>query len=55
MPGKLFWSITVYDAQTRSQIRTDQNRAALRSPFELADVATDAPAELWFGPRAPAG
>ena len=35
VPGKLFWSLTVYDAETRSQIRTDQNKAALRSLFEL--------------------
>jgi hypothetical protein len=55
VPGKLFWSITVYDAETRSQIRTDQNQAALRSLFELADTGTNAPMELWFGPEAPEG
>jgi hypothetical protein len=55
VPGKLFWSLTVYDAETRSQIQTDQNQAALRSLFELADTGTDAPAELWFGPEAPEG
>jgi hypothetical protein len=53
VPAKPFWSITVYDAHTRSQIRTDQNQAALRSLFELADAAGDAPVELWFGPQAP--
>jgi hypothetical protein len=53
VPGKLFWSITVYDGLTRSQIRTDQNQAALRSLFELADTGPDATAELWFGPVAP--
>ncbi len=37
VPDKLFWSITVYDAETRSEILTDQNKAALRSMFELAD------------------
>jgi len=55
VPGKLFWSITVYDAETRSQIRTDQNQAALRSLFELADTGTGAAGELWFGPVAPEG
>lgn len=55
VPGKLFWSITVYDAETRSQIRTDQNKAALRSLFELADAGGDAPVELFFGPEAPEG
>src|SRR5262249_60005849 len=33
VPGKLFWSVTVYDAQTRSQVQTDQDKAALRSLF----------------------
>jgi hypothetical protein len=55
VPAKLFWSITVYDAQTRSQIRTDQNQAALRSLFELAGTDTDAPVDLYFGPQAPQG
>jgi hypothetical protein len=45
----------VYDAQTRSQIRTDQNKAALRSMFELVDAGVDAPVELYFGPDAPDG
>lgn len=53
VPGKLFWSMTVYDAESRSQIRTDQNRAALRSLFELADAGTDAPVDLWFSPTPP--
>ena len=52
VPGKLFWSITVYDAETRSEIRTGQNQAALRSLFELADTGTGAAGELWFGPVA---
>src|SRR5262245_61950330 len=37
VPGGLFWSVTVYDAATRSQIQTKQDRAALRSLFELKD------------------
>ena len=43
VPNKLFWSITVYDAETRSEILTDQNKAALRSMFELADVPATCP------------
>ena len=52
VPGKLFWSVTVYDAETRSQIQTDQNKAALRSLFELTDLSGDA-ARLFFGPTPP--
>ena len=54
VPGKLFWSVTVYDAETRSHVQTDQGRAALRALFELKDVSGSA-TELHFGPRAPAG
>ena len=54
VPAKLFWSITVYDAPTRSEIRTPQNKAALRSLFELSDAPTEAPTRLYFGPEPPA-
>ena len=55
VPGKLFWSVTVYDTDTRSQVLTDQGKAALRSIFELKDVSKTQPTELYFGPTAPAG
>ena len=50
VPGRLFWSLTVYDAEKRSEIQTDRNRAALRSLFELADAAGDPSVDLYFGP-----
>ena len=46
--------MTVYDAETRSQIQTDQGKAALRSLFELKDISGQS-ADLYFGPTAPAG
>ena len=52
VPAKLFWSLTVYDAETRSEIQTDQDKAALRSLFELANIDQDGPVELYFGPEA---
>ena len=55
VPAKLFWSITIYDPDTRSEIVTDQGKAALRSLFELKGVSKTQPAELYFGPTAPAG
>lgn len=54
VPGRLFWSVTVYDAETRSQIQTDQDKAALRSLFELKDL-TGSSIDLYFGSKAPAG
>jgi hypothetical protein len=56
VPAGLFWSVTVYDAQTRSQIQTDQDKAVLRSLIELTPekVGKDArEVDLYFGPKAP--
>ncbi|WP_337965510.1 DUF1254 domain-containing protein [uncultured Flavobacterium sp.] len=55
VPAKLFWSVTIYDALTRSQVATDQNKAALRSLFELKDKIGGQSIDLYFGPKAPAG
>jgi hypothetical protein len=55
VPANLFWSVTVYDAATRSEIRTDQDKAALRSLFELKDTGGAASIDLYFGPKAPPG
>lgn len=55
VPAKLFWSITIYDALTRSQVVTDQNKAALRSLFELKDKIGGNSIDLYFGPKAPTG
>jgi|SRR5689334_3732091 len=49
VPAKLFWSVTVYDPDTRSEIRTDQGKAALRSLVELKGASGSA-VELYFGP-----
>ena len=54
VPAKLFWSVTVYDPETRSEIRTEQGKAALRSLIEL-NRAKGPVVELYFGPEAPAG
>ncbi len=54
VPAKLFWSVTVYDAESRSQIQTRQKKAALRSMFELKDAQGSA-VDLYFGPMAPPG
>lgn len=55
VPAKLFWSLTIYDALTRSQVATDQNKAALRSLFELKDKIGGQSVDLYFGPKAPQG
>ncbi len=55
VPAGLFWSVTVYDSETRSQINTDQGYAALRSMFELKDQTGQPSVDLYFGPKAPEG
>ncbi len=55
VPARLFWSVTIYDSQTRSEIAAAQNKAALRSMFELKAFSGQPFVELYFGPEAPAG
>ncbi len=55
VPCALFWSVTVYDAETRSQIQTKQGRAALRSLFELKEASSSEPTLLHFAPTPPGG
>jgi hypothetical protein len=53
VPGKLFWSVTVYDTETRSEIDSGQGHAALRSLFELKNAPSGNDVELRFGPTEP--
>ena len=55
VPAKLFWSVTIYDPNTRSEIKTPKGKAALRSLVELQDAADSKSMDLYFGPSAPAG
>ncbi len=53
-PIKLNWSVTLYDYETRSQIQTDTNVAALGSDDKL-QMNADGSVDLYFGPKAPKG
>jgi hypothetical protein len=55
VPAQLFWSVTAYDAQTRSQVRTPQNNAVLGSLQNTFDTEADGSVDLHFGPAAPPG
>jgi hypothetical protein len=55
VPARLFWSVTVYDAKTRSEIRAPQSRAALRSLIDHLEPDANGDFTLYFGPAAPAG
>ena len=54
MPASEFWSMTVYDYQTRSMIQTDTNIAA-KSSYDKLNTNADGSIDLYFGPTAPAG
>ena len=55
-PAKDFWSITVYDSNTRSMIQNAANKSALTT-FLSSDLKTiaDGSVDLYFGPKAPQG
>ena len=55
VPAKLFWSATVYTADTRCLIDNDQQRGDRGS--RAADLAhnSDGSVDLYYGPDAPAG
>ncbi|MFJ1267099.1 DUF1254 domain-containing protein [Legionella lytica] len=54
VPARLFWSVTVYDVETRSEIQTEQNKAVLGSLMDFKDVDKSKPVPLYFGPIPPA-
>jgi hypothetical protein len=51
-PAKDFWSVTVYDASTRSMIDTDQGRSGLDS-YHALEANRDGSVDLYFGPKPP--
>jgi hypothetical protein len=55
VPAKLFWSVTVYDSETRTIIDTDQGRGAVRTMFENPQPNADGSFDVYFGPDAPGG
>jgi hypothetical protein len=54
MPVTEFWSVTVYDFETRSMVQTDTNVAA-KSIYDKLATNTDGSIDLYFGPTAPTG
>jgi hypothetical protein len=58
IPAAAFWSITVYDNQSRSMLRTPQRypRAGSQDyPTPAAATADDGTTTIWFAPTPPAG
>ena len=55
IPARDFWSIVLYDNQTRSMLQTDQQFPSVGSQKEGIVINDDTSVDLYFGPEAPAG
>lgn len=55
IPAKDFWSVIVYDTQTRSMLQTDQQFPSVSSQDKDVKVNADGSVDVWFGPKPPEG
>jgi hypothetical protein len=58
IPARAFWSLTLYDNQTRSMLQTPQKypRAGSQTfPSPAAEGSADGSTTIWFGPNQPDG
>jgi len=55
IPVKTFWSLVVYDNQTRSMLQTDQQFPSMGSQRKGIVTNPDTSVDVYFGPTAPAG
>ena len=54
-PAKDFWSIVVYDPQTRSELQTDQPFPSKNGTRDELQANDDGSIDLYFGPEPPSG
>jgi len=55
VPAKDFWSFTLYDNQTRSQLQTDQQFPTLGSQTKGVQKNKDGSYDIYFAPKPPKG
>ncbi|MGE5251166.1 MAG: DUF1254 domain-containing protein [Bacteroidota bacterium] len=55
IPAKEFWSLLVYDTQTRSMLQTDQRLPMVGSQTPELQVNADTSVDVYFGPEPPEG
>ena len=55
IPVKNFWSVILYDSQTRSMLQTDQAWPSVSSQTKGLQTNADGSVDVYFGPKAPGG
>lgn len=55
IPVKDFWSVILYDSQTRSMLQNDQEWPAVSSQTKGLLINQDGSVDVYFGPKAPVG
>jgi hypothetical protein len=55
IPAKDFWSVIIYDPQTRSMLQTDQQYPSINSQKSDLVVNNDGSVDISFGPNPPSG
>lgn len=55
VPAKDFWSVVLYDPQTRSELQTSQPFPSKNNKRDTLVANADGSMDLYFGPTAPAG
>jgi len=55
VPAKDFWSLVVYDTQTRSELQTGNPFPSLNNQRNVLDENPDGSVDVYFGPKAPEG
>ena len=55
IPVKDFWSLVIYDSQTRSMLQTDQQFPSIGSQKKGVVINPDTSVDVYFGPKPPSG
>ena len=55
VPAKDFWSVVIYDPQTRSELQTSQDFPSKNNKRDKLIVNKDGSVDLYFGPETPKG
>jgi hypothetical protein len=55
IPAKDFWSVVIYDPQTRSELQTGQPYPSKNNKRDELDLNADGSVDLYFGPEPPPG